>query len=215
LEQIFESIQAGEVQELRLIIKTDVQGSLEPLENSVEALSNDEVTVNVLQASTGNIGKNDVMLAAASDAIILGFNVEADGGALKSAEVERVEIRYYDVIYRLIEDVEKALKGMLEPELKRSVIGRAEVRAVFRISKVGKIAGCRVLQGEIRRNAKIAILRDREIIHEGPITSLKHEKDDVREVREGFECGINVGGFEDFKEGDLLECFVEEKVAVV
>ncbi|MFP3852921.1 MAG: translation initiation factor IF-2 [Anaerolineales bacterium] len=215
LEQIFESIQAGEVQELRLIIKTDVQGSLEPLTNSVEALSNEEVTVNVLQAGTGNIGKNDVMLAAASDAIVLGFNVEADNAAQKSAEVEGVEIRYYDVIYRLIEDVEKALKGMLEPEVKRNVIGRAEVRAVFRISKVGRIAGCRVLQGEIRRNAKIAVLRNREIIHEGPVTSLKHEKDDVREVREGFECGINVGGFEDFEQGDLLECFVEERVPVV
>ncbi|MDX1600222.1 MAG: translation initiation factor IF-2 [Anaerolineales bacterium] len=214
LEQIFESVQAGDVQELRLVIKADVQGSLEPITSSVENLSTDEVTVNVLQAATGNIGKNDVMLAAASDAIVLGFNVSADDAALKSAEVEGVEIRHYNVIYRLIEDVEKAVKGMLEPEAKREVIGRAEVRAVFDISRVGKIAGCRVLQGEIRRNAKIAVVRDKKIIHEGPISSLKHEKDDVREVREGFECGINVKGFEAFEQGDILECFVEEKVPV-
>lgn len=214
LEQIFESIQAGDVQELRLVIKADVQGSLEPITSSVEGLSNEEVTVNVIQAGTGNIGKNDVMLAAASDAIVLGFNVSADEAAQKSAEVEGVEIREYDVIYRLIEDVDKAVKGMLEPEAKRVVLGRAEVRAVFDISRVGKIAGCRVLQGEIRRNANIAVIRDKQTIHEGPIASLKHEKDDVREVREGFECGINVRGFEDFEEGDILECFVEEKVPV-
>lgn len=214
LEQIFESIQAGDVQELRLVIKADVQGSLEPITSSVESLSNEEVTVNVLQAGTGNIGKNDVMLAAASDAIVLGFNVSADEAAQKSAEVEGVEIREYNVIYRLIEDVEKAVKGMLEPEAKRVVLGRAEVRAVFDISRVGKIAGCRVLQGEIRRNANIAVIRDKQIIHEAPIASLKHEKDDVREVREGFECGINVRGFEDFEQGDILECFVEEKVPV-
>lgn len=214
LEQIFESIQAGEVQELRLIIKADVQGSLEPITSSVEQLSTDEVTVSVLQAGTGNIGKNDVMLAAASDAIVLGFNVSTDEAGEKSAEVEGVEIRHYNVIYRLIEDVEKAVKGMLKPEAQRVVLGRAEVRAVFQISKVGKIAGCRVLQGEIRRNANIAVIRDKEIIHEGPVASLKHEKDDVREVREGFECGINVRGFENFEEGDILECFVEEKVPV-
>jgi translation initiation factor IF-2 len=214
LEQIFESIQAGEVKELQLIIKSDVQGSLEPLVSSVESLSTDDVTVNVLHAGTGNISKNDVMLAAASDAIVLGFNVSADEAAEKTAEVEGVDIRTYEVIYRLVEDVEKALKGMLEPESKRVVLGRAEVRAVFRISKVGKIAGCRVLQGEIRRNANISVLRDREVIFEGPVSSLKHEKDDVKEVREGFECGINVRGFEDFEEGDILECFVEEQVPV-
>ncbi len=214
LENIFESVQAGDVQELRLVIKADVQGSLEPITSSVEALSNEEVSVNVLQSGTGNIGKNDVMLAAASDAIVLGFNVSADDAAEKSAEVEGVEIRHYSVIYRLIEDIEKAVKGMLEPESKRTVIGRAEVRAVFDISSVGKIAGCRVLQGEIRRNANIAVIRNKEIIHEAPVTSLKHEKDDVREVREGFECGINIRGFEEFEKGDILECFVEEKVPV-
>ncbi|MGA9531309.1 MAG: translation initiation factor IF-2 [Anaerolineales bacterium] len=214
LEHIFDSIQAGEVKELQLIIKSDVQGSLEPLVSSVENLSTDNVTVNVLHAGTGNISKNDVMLAAASEAIVLGFNVSSDEAAEKTAEVEGVDIRIYEVIYRLVEDVEKALKGMLEPESKRVVLGRAEVRAVFRISKIGKIAGCRVLQGEIRRNANMAVLRDRENIFEGPLSSLKHEKDDVKEVREGFECGINVRGFEDFQEGDILECFVEEKVPV-
>lgn len=214
LEQIFESIQAGEVQELRLIIKSDVQGSLEPVISSVEALSTEEVTVNVLHSGTGNISENDVMLAAASDAIVLGFNVSVDQAAKRSAEVEGVDIRRYEIIYRLIEDVEKALKGMLAPEVERKVLGRAEVRAIFDISKVGKIAGCRVVQGEIRRNARIAVIRDREIIHEAPIASLKHEDEDVREIREGFECGINVRGFEDFERGDILECFVEEKVPV-
>jgi translation initiation factor IF-2 len=154
------------------------------------------------------------MLAATSDAIILGFNVTADQAAQRSAEAEGVDIREYEIIYRLIEDVEKAVQGMLEPEAKRVVLGRAEVRAVFNISKIGKIAGCRVVQGEIRRNASIAVIRDKEVVHEGPVSSLKHEKEDVREVREGFECGINVRGFEEFEEGDILECFVEEKVPV-
>ncbi|HEX9795394.1 MAG TPA: translation initiation factor IF-2 [Anaerolineales bacterium] len=214
LEHIFDSIQAGEVQELRLIIKADVQGSLEPVVNSVENLSTEVVTVNVLHSATGNISESDVMLAATSDAIILGFNVTADQAAQRSAEAEGVDIREYEIIYRLIEDVEKAVQGMLEPEAKRVVLGRAEVRAVFNISKIGKIAGCRVVQGEIRRNASIAVIRDKEVVHEGPVSSLKHEKEDVREVREGFECGINVRGFEEFEEGDILECFVEEKVPV-
>ena len=214
LEHIFDSIQAGEVQELRLIIKADVQGSLEPVVSSVENLSTDDVTVNVLHSATGNISESDVMLAATSDAIILGFNVSADQAAQRSAEAEGVDIRQYEIIYRLIEDIEKAVQGMLEPEAKRVVLGRAEVRAVFNISKIGKIAGCKVLQGEIRRNANIAVIRDKQVIHEGPITSLKHEKEDVREVREGFECGINVRGFETFEVGDVLECFVEEKVPV-
>jgi translation initiation factor IF-2 len=215
LEQIFDSIQEGAIQELRLIIKADVQGSLEPVTNSVENLSTDDVTVKVLHSDTGNISKNDVMLAAASEAIVLGFNVTADQAAQKTAEAESVDIRLYEIIYRLIEDVEKAVKGMLEPEKQRVVLGRADVRAVFRISKVGKIAGCRVLQGEIRRNAKMAVIRDSEVIFEGAISSLKHEKDDVREVREGFECGINLRGFEDFEAGDILEAFTEEEVPVI
>jgi len=215
LEQIFESIQAGEVQELRLVVKADVQGSLEPVTSSVEALETDDVKVNVLHSGTGNVSENDVMLAAASDAVVIGFNVVADTAAQRAAEAEGVDVRLYDVIYRLTEDVEKALKGMLEPESKRVVIGKAEVRAVFHISKVGKVAGCRVVQGELRRNARIAVIRGGETVAEGPVSSLKHEKDDVREVREGFECGVNIRGFSDFEEGDILECFTEEKVPII
>jgi translation initiation factor IF-2 len=215
LEQIFESIQAGEVQELRLVVKADVQGSLEPVTSSIEALETDDVKVNVLHSGTGNVSENDVMLAAASDAVVIGFNVVADTAAQRAAEAEGVDVRLYEVIYRLTEDVEKALKGMLEPESKRVVIGKAEVRAVFHISKVGKVAGCRVVQGELRRNARIAVIRGDETVAEGPVSSLKHEKDDVREVREGFECGVNIRGFSDFEAGDILECFTEEKVPIV
>jgi translation initiation factor IF-2 len=213
LDQVFEAFQAGETQELRLIIKADVQGSLEPIVSSLKDLSAGDIHVNILHAATGNISADDVMLAAASDTIIIGFNVEVDQGARRSAEAEGVDIRTYDVIYRLTEDIEKALKGMLEP-VKRSVeLGRAEVRAVFRIPKVGNIAGCLVTKGEIRRNAQIRVIRGGKVLHEGPISSLRHLKDDVREVREGFECGIGVRGFDEFETGDRLDCFAVEVVA--
>jgi translation initiation factor IF-2 len=213
LEQIFEAYQAGEAQELRLIIKADVQGSLEPIVNSLQDLSAGEIKVNILHAGTGNISESDVMLAAASQAIVIGFSVAADTAARRVAETEAVDVRIYDVIYRLTEDVEKALKGMLEPETRKVELGRAEVRAVFRIPKIGHIAGCIVLRGEIRRNASMRVVRGSEVVFEGPISSLRHEKDDVREVREGFECGIGLRGFDEFKVGDFLDCFTEEKVA--
>jgi translation initiation factor IF-2 len=211
---VFEAFQAGEVQELLLVLKADVQGSLEPIVLSLNELSAGDIKVNVLYAGTGNISKNDVMLAAASHGIVIGFNVSVDQGASQVAEAEGVDIRLYDVIYRLTEDVEKALKGMLEPETRRTVLGKAQVRATFRIPKVGVVAGCIVLQGELRRNARVTILRQGSMIHEGAISSLKHEKEDVREIREGFECGVGVKGFDDFQEGDVLECYTEEKVAV-
>jgi translation initiation factor IF-2 len=214
LDQIFDAFQAGEAQELKLVVKADVQGSLEPIVNSLNDLQVEDISVKVLYSGTGNVGKNDVMLASASGAIIIGFNVEADDAAQNLAETEGVDIRFYDVIYRITEDVEKALKGMLEPEIHRIEIGRAQVLQVFRIPKLGNIAGCRVVQGEIRRNALIRVQRDGDTIYEGTVTSLKHEKDDVREVREGFECGIGVKGFTDFTEGDILAAAVEETVAV-
>jgi translation initiation factor IF-2 len=213
LDQVFEAFQAGETQELRLIIKADVQGSLEPIVSSLKDLSAGDIHVNILHAATGNISADDVMLAAASDTIIIGFNVEVDQGARRSAEAEGVDIRTYDVIYRLTEDIEKALKGMLEPEKRSVELGRAEVRAVFRIPKVGNIAGCLVTKGEIRRNAQIRVIRGGKVLHEGPISSLRHLKDDVREVREGFECGIGVRGFDEFETGDRLDCFAVEVVA--
>ncbi|MGD8864397.1 MAG: translation initiation factor IF-2, partial [Anaerolineales bacterium] len=215
LEQIFEAFQAGEVAELRLVVKADVQGSLEPITSSLENLSAGEIKVNILHADTGNISKDDVMLAAASGGIVIGFNVAAEQGAMMTADAEGVDIRVYDIIYRLTEDVEKALKGMLEPEIRKVSLGKALVQAVFRIPRVGNIAGCRVAEGELRRNADALVIRDGEVIFEGSVASLKHEKDDVREIREGFECGIGLRGFDDFEEGDIIECFTEETVPVI
>ena len=212
LEQLFDRFQAGEEKELRLIIKADVQGSLEPVVSSLSELDTEEIRINILHAETGKIGESDVMLATASRAIVIGFNVEPDQSAQRLAETEGVSIRHYTIIYRLTEDIQKALKGMLEPEVKEIVIGHAEVRAVFRISKVGGIAGCRVLDGEIRRNARIRVLRGEQTIHDSEVSSLRHLQDDVREVRQGFECGIGLKGFDAFSEGDILECYVYETV---
>jgi len=218
LESMFEAFKAGQVRELRLIIKADVQGSLEPIVSSLQELSAGdkvgEIGVNILHTGTGNISESDITLASASKAIVMGFNVLADGPALRMAEKEGVSVRLYDIIYRMSEDVKKALKGMLEPEVKERVIGKAEVRTIFKISRYGKIAGCRVVEGEMRRNAFVRILRNGKEVFSGELTSLKHEKDDVKEVKEGFECGINLKEFDDFKEGDLIQCYVRELVAI-
>jgi translation initiation factor IF-2 len=213
LEKLFEKFQAGEVRELPLILKVDVQGSVEPIVNSLNELSQGEIKINVIHAETGNISESDVMLAAASRAILLGFNVSADQAARNLAEQEGISIRLYNIIYRMIEDIEKALKGMLEPETREIPVGTAQVRAVFKISKVGTIAGCRVLTGELRRNARIRLLREGETLFDGEISSLKHEKDDVKEVRQGFECGVSLKGYNDINEGDLLENYIIEKSA--
>ncbi|MGE5123790.1 MAG: translation initiation factor IF-2, partial [Acidobacteriaceae bacterium] len=204
---------SGEVPELRLIIKADVQGSLEPIISSLKDLCTDELSVNILHAETGNITENDVMLAAASRAVIVGFSVQADVSARRLAEKEGVSIRLYDIIYRLIEDIEKALNGMLEPVEKETVLGHADVRKVFRISKVGNIAGCYITEGEIRRNTRGRVVRNGEIVAEGEISSLKHLQEDVRELRQGFECGIAIRNFSDFMEGDKIESVLVEKVA--
>jgi translation initiation factor IF-2 len=215
LDQVFEAYQAGETQELRLVVKADVQGSLEPIINSLEELSVGDIRINVLHSATGNIGEDDVMLAVASGAIVIGFNVSPDQSAKRAAETEGVDIRLYDVIYRVTEDIEKALKGMLKPEKRVVELGEAEVLKIFTIPKQGKIAGCRVLTGEIRRNARMRVVREEENLHEGPIASLKHEKEDVTEIREGFECGIALKGFEAFKKGDKLMAFIIEETAPV
>jgi translation initiation factor IF-2 len=211
LEQLFEKFQAGEVRELPLIIKADVQGSVEPIVNSLNDLSKGEIKINIIHAETGNISESDVMLASASHAILLGFNVISDQAARNLAEKEGVSIRYYEIIYRMIEDIEKALKGMLEPETREVLVGQAQVRQVFKINKVGSIAGCRVISGELRRNARIRVIRNGSIVFDGEIASLKHEKDDVREVRQGFECGVSLKGYNDIYEGDLLENYTIEK----
>ncbi|GAB4483021.1 MAG: hypothetical protein OHK0031_06000 [Anaerolineales bacterium] len=213
LEDLFAKYKAGELMELRLILKADVQGSLEPIIKEVNDLASGDIAVKVLHAETGNIGENDVMLASASKAIIVGFNVQAEVAARRLAEAEGVSIRLYDIIYRMTEDIEKALKGMLQPEFTEKVTGKAQVLAVFPVSKVGKIAGCRVLEGEIRRNGKVRLMRGSDLVYQGEIASLKHEKDDVREVRQGFECGVNLKNFNDVMVGDLLECYILEKTA--
>jgi len=212
LEDLFSKFRAGEMAELRLILKADVQGSLEPVTNSLNEIDQSEININILHSEAGNITENDIMLAAASNAIVLGFNVKIETTAEKLAETENVSIRTYDIIYRLLDDVEKALKGMLEPEEKETVLGQAEVLQTFRISKLGTIAGCRVMNGEVRRNAKARVLRDEKNLYEGDLASLKHEKDNVKEVRSGFECGIRIKGFNDFEIGDTIESFIIEEV---
>lgn len=211
LEELFSRFQAGDIPELRLILKADVQGSLEPIVNSLKEMSTGEISLNILHAETGNITKNDVMLASASRAVIIGFNVSVDASDRRLAEAEGVSIRMYDIIYRMTEDIEKALKGMLEPEEKEVVIGHADVRAVFRISKLGNIAGCRVTDGELRRNSNIRVLRKGEAVHSGHVSSLKHLQEDVREVRTGLECGVGLKGFNEFEVGDILECYIIER----
>jgi translation initiation factor IF-2 len=215
LEELFQRYEAGETRELRLIVKADVQGSLEPIVNSLEELGTGEIGVHILLADAGEITESDVMLAATSNAIVIGFNTHIDPTAQRFAETEGISIRMYNIIYRLIEDIEKALKGMLEPEERQVVIGRASVLAIFPVSKLGQVAGCRILDGEIRRNGKIRVLREDETLFEGEIASLRRHQEDVREVRQGFECGIGVRNFNDFHEGDILECFVIEKVAAI
>lgn len=212
LEELFSKFQAGEVKELRLIVKADAQGSLEPIITSLKEFDTGEIKINVLHAGTGNINEGDVMLASASKAIIVGFNVQAEVDAKRLADGENVSIRLYEIIYRLLEDVEKALKGMLEPEFKEINIGTAVVLAVFKVSKVGAIAGCKVVKGEIHRNGRVRVMRNNEKIFDGEISSLKHEKEDEREIRTGFECGIGVRNFDDFQQGDMLECYRTEKV---
>ena len=212
LEDLFTKFRAGEMAELRLILKADVQGSLEPVTNSLNEIDQSEININILHSETGNITENDIMLATASNAIVLGFNVKIETAAEKLAETENVSIRTYDIIYRLLEDVEKALKGMLAPEEKETVLGQAEVLQTFRISKLGTIAGCRVMNGEVRRNAKARVSRDEKNLFEGELASLKHEKDNVKEVRSGFECGIRIKGFNDFEIGDTIESFIIEEV---
>ncbi len=211
LEELFQKYQAGEIRELPLIVKVDVQGSLEPIMSELNELGKGEIKINILHAETGNINESDIMLAAASKAIVIGFNIQADSVARSLADAEGVSIRTYDIIYRMTEDIEKALKGMLEPTMREVAVGQAVVRAIFKINKVGTIAGCRVTQGEIRRNARILVKRGEEKVFDGEISSLKHEKDDTREVRQGFDCGVSLKGFNDLVEGDILECYVLEK----
>lgn len=213
LEELFKKAKEGEVQTLNLIIKADVQGSLEAVRDALSKIKVEKVNLNIIRAAVGGITEADVMLAAASDALIIGFNVRPDPQGKKLAAREGVEIRTYKVIYQLIEEMEAALKGMLAPEFEEVDIGRVEVRKVFKISRVGVVAGCFVVEGKITRNAQVRLVREGKIIYDGKVASLRRFKDDVSEVKEGYECGVRLENFQDIKVGDLIEVYevVEKK----
>ncbi|MCX7155333.1 MAG: translation initiation factor IF-2 [Rhodocyclales bacterium] len=213
LENMFEQLAEGEIRALPLIIKADVQGSLEALVQSLNKLSTGEVKVTVVHAGVGGISESDINLAAASKAVVIGFNTRADVGARKAAESLGVDIRYYNIIYAVVDEVKAALSGMLAPEKKEVVLGLVEIRQVFRISRIGAVAGCMVLSGLVKRNASVRLLRNNTVVHTGELDSLKRFKDDVREVKEGFECGLSLKNFNDINEGDQLEVFEVQEIA--
>jgi translation initiation factor IF-2 len=215
LEQLFSQIQQGEVKELGIVLKADVQGSVEVLRDAIEKLSTAKVRVKVLHSAIGAVSTNDVLLAAASQAIIVGFNIRPEKNAADLAEKEQVEVRLYTIIYELLDELKKAMTGLLEPTFKEVHRGRAEVRDTFKVPKIGTIAGCHVVDGVIPRSAGIRVVRDGRVIHEGRIASLKRFKDDASEVRAGFDCGIGLERFQDLKPGDVIEAFAKEEVAAV
>ncbi len=210
---MFEQMAEGEVKNLTLIIKSDVQGSQEALVHALTKLSNDEVRVQVVHGAVGGISESDVNLAAASGAVIIGFNTRADLGARKLAETLGIDIRYYNIIYDAVDEIRAAMTGMLTPEKREQVIGTVEIRQVFRISRVGSVAGCMVQEGVVKRNASVRLLRDNVVIWTGQLESLKRFKDDAREVKSGFECGLQLHNYDDIKEGDQLEVFEVQEVA--
>jgi translation initiation factor IF-2 len=212
LDDVFAQMKAGKVKELRLILKADVDGSLEPIINSLNQLSSDDLRIKLLHTGTGDITDSDLMLAAASQAIVIGFNNNMNATAQKSELANQVDVRTYKVIYELIADIDKALKGLLEPVYEERTTGRAEVRAVFRIPRRGKIAGCVVLDGELNRNSQVRVTRNSVVLMQGRINSLKRFQEDVTEVKTGFECGIGIENYDDIKEGDILEAFTKVRV---
>ena len=212
LEDLFSQIQAGEMKTLNIIVKADVQGSAEAVKTSLEKISNDEVRVKVIHSAVGAINESDVMLAATSGAIIVGFNVRPDNAARDSAARSKVDMRMYRVIYDCINEIEAAMKGMLAPQFKEVIIGHAEVRETYKVSKVGTVCGCYCTDGKIQRGCDVRVLRDNIVIHEGSLASLRRFKDDVKEVSSGYECGMQVEKFNDIKPGDIIECFVMEQI---
>ncbi len=212
LEQMMAQLQDAEIKELPIVIKGDVQGSVEAIVSSLDKMSTDEVRVKVLHTGVGGVSESDVILAGASGAAVVGFNVRANKQAREGAERDNVEIRYYSVIYDLLDDIKGVLTGMLDPELRETFLGNAEILEVFSISKQGKVAGCRVTEGQVRRGAKVRLIRDNVVIHEGELSQLKRFKDDVNEVPMGQECGMSFANYEDLKAGDTIECFAVESV---
>jgi len=213
LEEMFSKLEAGEIQQLPVVVKADVHGSLEAIQAGLDKLGNEEASVRVLYGGVGAITESDITLAQASDAVIIGFNVRANAQAREMAKREGIEIRYYAIIYQLLDEMKALLEGMLAPEARETILGHAEIREVFSVSKIGKIAGCRVVDGLIKRNAKARLLRDDVVIYDGQLGSLKRFKDDVREVREGFECGMSIEGYNDIRQGDLIEAYEVQEVA--
>ena len=213
MEQMLDKIKSGEVKHLPIIIKADVQGSIEAIEGTVSKLSNDEVSVQILHSAVGGISESDVTLAKASHALIIGFNVRANAQARDMARRDDVEIKYYSIIYDVLDDIKKGLEGMLSPELREKLLGYAEIREVYNITGVGKVGGCMVTEGMVKRGAKIRLLRDNVVIHDGAIGQLKRFKDDVKEVKEGFECGISFENYNDIQKGDFIECYEIEEIA--
>jgi translation initiation factor IF-2 len=213
LDNLYDSIQDGAVQELKVIIKGDVQGSVEALQTALEKLSTEEIRLGVIHASAGAIIENDVNLASASNAIIVGFHVRPTPKALELAEQEKVEIRKYNIIYNAVAEIQSAMEGMLAPDIHEEVIGSVEVRDVFKVPRIGLIAGCYVQSGKVRRNADVHVIREGVEVHTGKITSLKRFKDDAREVESGFECGIGIDNYLDIREGDIIEVFETREVA--
>jgi translation initiation factor IF-2 len=213
LESLFEAASEGEVQQLCLLIKTDVQGSAEALRSTLEGLSTNDVRVRVIHSGVGGITESDVNLAAASNAVIIGFNVRAEAQARRLIEQSGIDVRYHSVIYDAVDEVKAAMTGMLAPEIREQILGHAQVREIFRVPRVGTIAGCMITDGIVRRNAKVRVIRQEVVIHTGDMDSLRRFKDDAREVREGFECGIGVRNFNDVKVGDVIEAFETIEVA--
>jgi translation initiation factor IF-2 len=213
LDDLFSQMQAGEVKDLNLVIKADVQGSVEAVRQAMEKLSNDEVRVRCVHGGVGAITSSDVMLASVANAIIIGFNVRPDNTARESAEREGVDVRLYRIIYQATEEIQAAMKGLLAPQVKETVLGSAQVRQVFRVTGVGTIAGSYVTSGDIRRNAQARLIRDGVVVYESKVDSLKRFKDDAREVHQGYECGIGLENYNDIKEGDVIECYMMEEIA--
>jgi len=213
LEDLHAQIQGGKLKELKLILKADVQGSLEAIKETLNKLNVSEIKWNIIHEGVGSINTSDVILAIASDALILGFHVEAEEGAKELSAKEGIDIRTYNIIYELSNDIRAALEGMLEPKLKKVFLGRVEVRKMFKLTRAGTVAGCFVTKGKINRSASVSVVRNGEAVFEGKLSSLKRFKDDVREVQEGFDCGLTVSGFEDLREGDIIEAYDIEKIA--
>jgi translation initiation factor IF-2 len=213
LERLFSQIEEGEVKELRVVLKADVQGSVEVLSQTLRKLSTPKVSVEVIHAGAGAITTNDVILASASNAIVIGFNVRPERNAAELASREEVDVRLHTVIYEISDEVKKAMTGLLEPTFREVTKGRAEVREIFSIPRHGVVAGCHIVEGTVPRDAQARLLRDNVVVHEGTIASLRRFKDDVAEVRTGFDCGIRLERYQDVKPGDMIEAFVKEEVA--